>query len=75
MRDRITTKDVEDAAKNLKQKRIDAGKKTWLSVEYYNGYCHLHEVDQDYENRHCSLRKIAGGTKREMHQYLQAASF
>ena len=75
MKKRITEADVANAAASLKSKRQAEGKKTWLTVEYYNGWCHLHEVDADTEARHCSLRHVAGGTKREMYDHLQAAMY
>ena len=75
MSNRITERDVQAAADALKAQRIAEGKKTWLTVEYYNGWCHLHEVNAEMEARHCCIRKVAGGTKREMYQYLQAARF
>lgn len=71
---RITEKDVENAAATLKRVRVANGRLTWLAVEYYNGWCHLHEVDADNEARHCSIRHVAGGTKREMYAHLQAAA-
>ena len=72
---RIRERDVEAAAEALKSKRQAEGKKTWLSVEYYNGACHLHEVDADTEAQHCCLRRVSGGTKREMLAYLHAAMY
>ena len=71
---RITQKDVETAAADLKASRIAAGRKTWLAVEYYNGYCHLHEVDADTEARHCSIRHVDAGTKKEMYNHLRNAN-
>lgn len=72
---RITQADVAEAASDLKERRIAEGKRTWMVVEYYNGWCHLHEVDADTEARHCSLRHVAAGTKREMHDWLTAAMY
>jgi hypothetical protein len=43
-------------------------------VEYYNGWCHLHLVDADTEARHCCMRHVTGGTKREVYTYLQGAN-
>jgi len=71
---RITEKDVALAAKRYKELRQAAGKETWYSVEYYNGWCHLHEVDADKEARHCAIRHVTGGTKREIYEHLHAAS-
>ena len=75
MRNRITEKDVAGAAESLKTIRQERGEKTWLAVEYYNGYCHLHEVDADTEARHCCIRHIDGGTKREMFNHLRHAAY
>jgi hypothetical protein len=75
MSNRVTEQDLEEAAKSFRQSRIDAGEKTWLSVEYYNGHCHLHRVDADTEARHCCLSHVTGGTKRECLQYIHAAAF
>ena len=72
---RTTEADVKEAAERLKAQRQAEGKKTWLAVEYYNGFCHLHEVDADTEARHCSLRHVDGGTKREMLAHLRAAMY
>lgn len=72
---RVTESEVAAAAKRFKENRIAAGKPTWLSVEYYNGACHLHEVNAETEAHHCSLRHVSAGTKREMLQYIYAASF
>ena len=74
MSTRITEADVKEAAASLKARRIAAGRSTWYAVEYYNGMCHLHEVDADTEARHCSLRHVDGGTKREMYAHLQHAA-
>ena len=70
MSNRITEADVAEAAAAFKAKRQAEGKNTWYSVEYYNGWCHLHEVDAETEARHCCIRKVDGGTKREMYNRL-----
>lgn len=72
---RVTESELEAAAAQFKSNRIAGGFQTWFKVEYYNGWAHLHEVDADHEARQCSLRKVAGGTKREMLQYIHAANF
>ncbi len=72
---RTTQADVEAAAARLKARRLARGEKTWLTVEYYNGWCHLHEVDAETAGRHCSIRKVNGGTKREMLAHLMAAAY
>jgi len=75
MKNRVTEKDVAEAAQRLKEKRQAQGLKTWLSVEYFSGACHLMEVDAEHEARHCCLGHRNGGTKREMLAHLHAAMY
>jgi hypothetical protein len=75
MRSLVSEGDLYAAAQRLKAKRQAEGKKTWLTVEYYNGWCHLHEVDADTEARNCCLGHVNSGTKREMLAHLNAAMY
>jgi hypothetical protein len=74
MSNRITQNDVAELCQHVKEKRQARGEKTWFAVEYYNGWCHLHLVDADTEARHCCMRHVTGGTKREVYTYLQGAN-